>query len=78
MVKRRYARADIGNAFEIDIRKADAGLLAHVEQDFSPGIDDKTVSEGIAAVLVMTNLGRCNDKQPRLDRTGPKPAFVLD
>ena len=63
-----YARAHVGDALEVDVGKADARLLAHVEQHLAPRIDDQRMAEGLAAVLVTPDLRRRDDEQPRLDR----------
>ena len=47
-------------------------VLAHVEQDFAPGIDHQAVPEGIAAILMMTELRGGDDEQARLDRARPE------
>src|SRR5205085_5854720 len=49
VVKRRYARADIRNASQVYLGETDALLLAHVEQDVAPWVDDQAVAERVAA-----------------------------
>ena len=56
MVKRRYSRADIGNALQVDVGKPDTMLLTHVEQDLAPRFDHEAVSEGAAPVLMAPDL----------------------
>ena len=69
MVKRGYAPANVRDALEIDVGEAKARLLAHVEQDIAPGIDDERMAERVAAVLVVTDLRCGDDKKTRLDRS---------
>ena len=52
--------------------KPTPALLAHVEQHLAPRIDHQRMAEGVAAILVMADLGRGDDEQPGLDRPRPQ------
>jgi len=58
VVQRRYARAHVGDALEVDIGEGHAFVLAHVEHQLPPGIDDERMTERLAPVLVAADLRR--------------------
>ena len=67
-----YARSNIRNPLEIDVTKTDAPLLAHVEEDLAPRIDGKAVSECVATVLMVPDLGRGDHEQPGFNGARPQ------
>ncbi len=63
--------AHFGSADRIDIDEANAGgLAAHVQQDFSPGIDRQAVTVRSAAILVLTDLRGRDDESAGFHRAG--------
>ena len=70
MTECRDPRPDLENPGQIDVRKADTNLFAHVEEDFAPRIDDQRMAEGLSPVLVAAGLGSCDDEQAGFDCPG--------
>jgi hypothetical protein len=67
VVKCGYARADVRDSLEVDVRKADADIFSHVEEHVAPRVDYEAVTEGVPPVLVRSDLCRSNDEEPGFD-----------